>query len=88
MGGVRARRGDACRTCGAYFAAGDGRCPNCGMPRQALRGAHGRDVDAIALAGAGMFGWIPKWLPASAAARRWEIADQMVDLSRLGLRPR
>jgi len=46
------------------------------------------DVDAIALAGAGMFGWIPKWLPASAAARRWEIADQMVDLSRLGLRPR
>lgn len=46
------------------------------------------DVDAIALAGAGMFGWIPKWLPASAAERRWEIADQMVDLSRLGLRPR
>jgi hypothetical protein len=35
-----------------------------------------------------MFGWIPKWLPASAAVRRWEIADQMVDLSRLGLRPR
>lgn len=48
VGGVRARRGDACRTCGAYFAAGDGRCPSCGMPRQALRGAHGRDVDAIA----------------------------------------
>lgn len=46
------------------------------------------DVDAIALAGAGMFGWIPKWLAASAAERRWEIADQMVDLSRLGLRPR
>ena len=46
------------------------------------------DVDAIALAGAGMFGWIPKWLPANAAARRWEIADQMVDLSRLGLKPR
>jgi AcrR family transcriptional regulator len=46
------------------------------------------DVDAIALAGAGMFGWIPKWLPADSATRRWEIADQMVDLSRLGLRPR
>ena len=43
VGGVRARRGDACRTCGAYFAAGDGRCPNCGMSRQALRGARGRD---------------------------------------------
>ncbi len=45
-GGVRARRGDACRTCGAYFAAGDRRCPSCGMPRQTVRGAHGRDAGA------------------------------------------
>ncbi len=60
------------------------------MGRQGIADGSNRrcDVDAIALAGAGMFGWIPKWLPASAAARRWEIADQMVELSRLGLRPR
>ena len=60
------------------------------MGRQGIADGSNRrcDVDAIALAGAGMFGWIPKWLPASAAARRWEIADQMVDLSRLGLKPR
>lgn len=60
------------------------------MGRQGIADGSNRrcDVDAIALAGAGIFGWIPKWLPASAAARRWEIADQMVDLSRLGLRPR
>lgn len=47
VGGVRARRGDACRTCGAYFAAGDGRCPSCGMPRQSVRRAQGRDVGAM-----------------------------------------
>ena len=60
------------------------------MGRQGIADGSNRrcDVDAIALAGAGIFGWIPKWLPASAAARRWEIADQMVELSRLGLRPR
>jgi AcrR family transcriptional regulator len=60
------------------------------MGRQGIADGSNRrcDVDAIALAGAGIFGWIPKWLPASAAERRWEIADQMVDLSRLGLRPR
>ena len=45
------------------------------------------DVDAIALAGAGMFGWIPKWLPASAAERKWALADEIVDLSMRGLRP-
>jgi hypothetical protein len=49
---------------------------------------HFLGVDALELAGAGIFGWIPKWLPADCATRRWEIADQMVDLSRLGLRPR
>ncbi len=48
VGGVRARRGDACRTCGAYFAAGDRRCPSCGMPRQSVRGAHGHDAGAMA----------------------------------------
>jgi len=60
------------------------------MGRQGIADGSNRrcDVDAIALAGAGMFGWIPKWLPAGDAARRWEIADQMVELSRLGLRPR
>ncbi|HKR36995.1 MAG TPA: TetR family transcriptional regulator [Steroidobacteraceae bacterium] len=60
------------------------------MGRQGIADGSNRqcDVDAIALAGAGIFGWIPKWLPASAAERRWEIADQMVELSRLGLRPR
>jgi AcrR family transcriptional regulator len=60
------------------------------MGRQGIVDGSNRscDVDAIALAGAGMFGWIPKWLPAGAAQRRWEIADQMVELSRLGLRPR
>ena len=60
------------------------------MGRQGVADGSNRncDVDAIALAGAGIFGWIPKWLPAGAAERRWEIADQMVELSRLGLRPR
>lgn len=48
VGGVRARRGDACRTCGAYFAAPDRRCPSCGMPRQSVRGAHGRDAGTMA----------------------------------------
>ena len=38
------------------------------------------------LAGAGMFGWIPKWLPAEARDRKWEIADQMVRLWMVGLR--
>jgi len=46
------------------------------------------DVDAVSLAGAGMFGWIPKWLPGGALERRWEIADQMVELYRTGLRRR
>jgi AcrR family transcriptional regulator len=45
------------------------------------------DVDAIALAGAGMFGWIPKWLPAAGEAHKWALADEMVDLSMRGLRP-
>ncbi|HEY7639962.1 MAG TPA: TetR family transcriptional regulator [Steroidobacteraceae bacterium] len=60
------------------------------MGRQGIADGSNRqcDVDAIALAGAGMFGWIPKWLPAGASERRWEIADEMVDLSRLGLRSR
>jgi AcrR family transcriptional regulator len=44
------------------------------------------DVEALALAGAGMFGWIPKWLPAEALDRKWEIADQMVALYTHGLR--
>jgi AcrR family transcriptional regulator len=44
------------------------------------------DVDALSLAGAGMFGWIPKWLPAEARDRKWEIADQMVRLWMVGLR--
>ena len=44
------------------------------------------DVEALALAGAGMFGWIPKWLPAEAVDRKWEIADQMVALYTHGLR--
>jgi AcrR family transcriptional regulator len=45
------------------------------------------DVDAIALAGAGMFGWIPKWLPASSEERKWALADEMVAVSMRGLRP-
>lgn len=36
-GGARARRADACRACGAYFAAGDLRCPSCGAARQGTR---------------------------------------------------
>jgi hypothetical protein len=44
------------------------------------------DVAATALAGAGIFGWIPKWLPTEERDRRWEIADQMVDLWMHGLR--
>ena len=46
------------------------------------------DVEALALAGAGMFGWIPKWLPTDAIERKWEIADQMVALYTHGLRRR
>jgi AcrR family transcriptional regulator len=44
------------------------------------------DVEALALAGAGMFGWIPKWLPTEGVERKWEIADQMVALYTHGLR--
>lgn len=48
-GGVRARRGDACRTCGAYFATGDPRCPNCGAARQSTDTSRSRDAGALPL---------------------------------------
>ncbi len=45
-GGVRARRGDACRACGAYFAPGDPRCPSCGAARHSARASRNRDAGA------------------------------------------
>jgi len=48
----------------------------------------GCDIEALALAGAGAFGWIPKWLPESETARKWEIADEIVRLFLHGLRRR
>ena len=49
------------------------------MGRQGIADGSNRrcDVDAIALAGAGMFGWIPKWLPAD--ARRAPLGDRRPD---------
>ena len=47
---------------------------------------HDVGLTLASLAGAGLFGWIPKWLPAEARERKWEIADQMVRLWILGLR--
>lgn len=44
------------------------------------------DVEAVALAGAGVFGWIPKWLRDDEAGRKWEIADEMVRFFLHGLR--
>jgi AcrR family transcriptional regulator len=59
-----------------------------GFGREGIADGSNRDcdVDAVSLAGAGMFGWIPKWLPGGALDRRWEIADQMVELYRIGLK--
>lgn len=39
---VRARRTEACATCGAYFAPGEGTCPNCGSARGGSRSARRR----------------------------------------------
>jgi AcrR family transcriptional regulator len=46
------------------------------------------DVEALSLAGAGIFGWIPKWLPTESAHRKWQIADEMVEFYKRGLRQR
>ena len=46
------------------------------------------DVEALSVAGAGIFGWIPKWLPADAVDRKWQIADEMVEFYKRGLRRR
>jgi AcrR family transcriptional regulator len=46
------------------------------------------DIEALSLAGAGAFGWLPKWLPDADSTRRWEIADEMVKLFLHGLRRR
>jgi len=46
------------------------------------------DVEPLAIAGAGAFSWIPKWLPADDARSPREIADEMTALFAKGLRSR
>ena len=46
------------------------------------------DLETIALVGAGVFGWIPKWREASDARSPWRISDEVVRLFIRGLRRR
>jgi AcrR family transcriptional regulator len=46
------------------------------------------DLETIALVGAGVFGWIPKWRERTDAAAAWTIADDVVELFIRGLRRR
>jgi AcrR family transcriptional regulator len=46
------------------------------------------DLDTIALAGAGVFAWIPKWLTDDDKRSAWQVADETTDLFFRGLRRR
>ena len=46
------------------------------------------DLDTIALAGAGVFAWVPKWYSAGDARSPWQVADETMNLFIRGLRRR
>jgi AcrR family transcriptional regulator len=46
------------------------------------------DLDTVALVGAGVFAWIPKWYVADDACTPWRVADETADVFTRGLRRR
>jgi AcrR family transcriptional regulator len=46
------------------------------------------DLDTVALAGAGVFAWIPKWYAAGDPRSPWQVADETMDIFTRGLRRR